>query len=59
VVADPGKLVDAVKAARERLPLLWQVYSSCTVEIENEGHPFGEDLPPEDKNALIAFLATL
>ena len=59
IAADPSKLLDAIKAARERLPLLWEVYSSCTEEIENAGHPFGENLSPADKNALIAFLATL
>ena len=40
-------------------PALWQVYSSCSAEIENDGHRFGEDLSEADKNALIAFLATL
>jgi len=35
------------------------VYSSCSTEIENDGHRFGEDLSEADKNALIAFLATL
>ena len=59
VLADPGRMVEAVKAARERLPLLWSVYSSCGEEIENGGHRFGEDLPEADKNALTAFLATL
>jgi hypothetical protein len=59
VILDPGRLGEAVKAARERLPILWQVYSSCTEETENRGHRFGEDLPETDKNALIAFLATL
>lgn len=59
IVADPGRLVEVVKAARARTPQLWRVYSSCTAEIENQGHRFGEDLPSADKNALIAFLATL
>ena len=58
-MADPGQLVEAVKAARQRLPLLWSHYSACTAEIENDGHRFGENLPEADKNALIAFLATL
>ena len=34
-------------------------YSSCTDLIENLGHPFGEGLSQADKNALIAFVATL
>ena len=59
IVADPARLVDVVKEARARTPALWQVYSSCSAEIENEGHRFGEDLSETDKNALIAFLATL
>ena len=58
-ISDPGSMVEAMKAARLRLPLLWSVYSSCTEEIENNGHRFGENLPETDKNALIAFLATL
>ena len=40
-------------------PKLLEVYSSCTAEVENAGHPFGETLPDADKKALIAFLATL
>jgi hypothetical protein len=59
IVLDPGKLVDAIHAASTRLPLLGEMYSSCTAEIENDGHRFGEDLSPADKKALIAFLATL
>ena len=59
IAVDPGSLVDVVKEARARTPSLWQVYSSCADEIENEGHRFGEDLPEADKKALIAFLATL
>ena len=59
IIHDPGKLVDAIKSARARLPLLGEVYSSCNAEIENDGHRFGEDLSPSDKKALIAFLATL
>lgn len=58
-IADPGRLVDAVKAARQRLPLVWTLYSACNAEIENNGHRFGENLAPTDKDALIAFLATL
>jgi hypothetical protein len=58
-IKDPGAMVEAVKAARARLPLMSRVYSSCTEEIENNGHRFGENLPETDKNALIAFLATL
>lgn len=59
IVSDPDRLIDVVKEARARTPALWQVYSSCSAEIENDGHRFGEDLPDADKKALIAFLATL
>ena len=58
IVSDPNQLVTQVKAARARTPALWQVYASCNVAIENDGHRFGEDLSAADKNALIAFLAT-
>jgi hypothetical protein len=55
ILKDPARLVDAV---RSHLRLV-EIYSSCTADIENEGHRFGEDLPENDKKALIAFLATL
>ncbi len=56
VLTDPSQLLTAVK---KRLPLLLQVYSSCTADVENGGHLFGTDLPDTDKKALTAFLATL
>lgn len=56
LIGQPNALVEALKA---RPYLIKQVYSSCTAEIENEGHRFGEDLSEADKKALIAFLATL
>jgi hypothetical protein len=59
IVSDPNRLVEVVKEARARTPALWQVYSSCSAEIENDGHRFGEDLSDADKRALTAFLATL
>jgi hypothetical protein len=34
-------------------------YSNSLTRIENLGHHFGADLPDRDKQALIAFLATL
>ncbi len=55
IAKDPEQLVDAVG----RYPRLVEAYSSCTADIENTGHRFGEDLPDADKKALIAFLATL
>jgi mono/diheme cytochrome c family protein len=56
VAGKPNGLVEALRA---RPYLIKHVYSSCTAEVENEGHRFGEDLSEADKNALIAFLATL
>ncbi|MHB8472547.1 MAG: cytochrome c [Gammaproteobacteria bacterium] len=56
IVTDPSQLLNAVK---KRLPLLLSVYSSCTADVENGGHLFGTGLPDSDKQALIAFLATL
>ena len=53
---DPG---NAVLAFQEGGRELSHVYSNSTAIVENEGHRFGEDLSPADKDALIAFLATL
>ena len=55
IAKDPEKLVDAIR----RYPRLIEIYSSCTADIENQGHPFGQDLTEQDKKALIAFLATV
>ncbi len=55
IAQDPEKLVDAIR----RYPRLLEIYSSCTADIENQGHPFGQDLSEQDKKALIAFLATV
>ena len=54
-----GKPSNLVTSLSKRPYLVKEIYSACTAEIENAGHRFGEDLSPEDKNALIAFLATL
>lgn len=56
VLRKPGDLIAAIG---KRLPLVLDVYSSCTADVENAGHRFGEDLPEADKNALTAFLATM
>lgn len=56
VIDDPAQLLIAVKA---HLPVLIEAYSSCTADVENDGHNFGADLSEPDKQALIAFLATL
>lgn len=49
----------SISIARDKLPLLSQLYSTCTSTVENAGHRFGEDLSADDKQALTAFLATL
>jgi hypothetical protein len=56
VLRNPKQLITA---AGKRLPVLLTLYSTCRAEVENAGHPFGENLSPEDKQALIAFMATL
>jgi hypothetical protein len=56
VVRRPERLVEV---ARPRLPTIKELYLSCSADGEADGHRFGESLPPEDKKALIAFLATL
>jgi hypothetical protein len=40
-------------------PDLSEVYSNSLMLREDAGHDFGQDLPDKDKQALIAFLATL
>jgi hypothetical protein len=45
-------------AAREAGPLL-ALYATCTADVENDGHRFGENLSVEEKKTLTAFLATL
>jgi hypothetical protein len=56
VVANPSKFVDVFISKRE---FLRKNYVTCMDEVENAGHPFGEDLSAADKKALTAFLATL
>lgn len=55
-IKDPKNFLAAV---RKQLPILLDVYSSCSADVENDGHRFGEDLTDQDKNALTAFVATL
>jgi hypothetical protein len=56
VLKHPSRFVDIL---REQRDFLSANYETCTQEIENEGHRFGEDLSEADKKALTAFLATL
>jgi hypothetical protein len=48
-----------IVADRDRLNLYLRAYSNNTAEMENDGHPQGSDLKEQEKNDLIAFLATL
>ena len=57
IVSSPDSVVSRI--GRDHLPFIQRMYSTSTVEIENEGHTFGSSLSPEDKKALTAFLATL
>jgi hypothetical protein len=56
VLKQPARFVDIL---REKRDFLAANYETCTQEIENEGHRFGEDLSEDDKKALTAFLATM
>jgi hypothetical protein len=47
------------EVGRQHLDFIRRHYSNSTAEVENEGHTFGQGLSARDKQALIAFLATL
>jgi mono/diheme cytochrome c family protein len=55
LVKQPELVIETLR----KHPKLLEVYSSCTADVENDGHRFGEGLPDADKKALIAFIATL
>jgi hypothetical protein len=55
MMEDPAALIETAR----KHPEVLRAYSSCTDQVENAGHRFGTGLPDADKNALIAFLATL
>jgi hypothetical protein len=59
VYADVVNGKSFVDAMMKRRNLLRERYWSCMEDFENRGHPFGTDLPEEEKRALTAFLATL
>ena len=52
LLANPKSLLEVGAELRE-------VYSNSRMLREDDGHRFGEDLSDKDKQALIAFLATL
>ncbi|WP_291997299.1 hypothetical protein [Candidatus Accumulibacter sp. ACC012] len=56
IIKNPSRFVEIL---REQRDFISANYQSCTEEIENQGHRFGEDLSEADKKALTAFLATL
>jgi hypothetical protein len=47
------------RIGRAHLPFIQRMYSNSTADVENDGHTFGRDLSQQDKQSLIAFLATL
>ncbi len=57
LLGDPGpKILDLVG---DQNAFVQRYYSNALEPIENAGHRFGEDLSDRDKQALIAFIATL
>jgi Mrp family chromosome partitioning ATPase len=57
LIARPGHItLDITQTERE---FIQKYYSNVLGRIENSGHRFGEGLSDRDKQALIAFLATL
>ena len=57
LATSPDTVIGRIGA--KHLPFIQKMYSNSTADVENEGHTFGATLPPQDKKALIAFLATL
>ena len=54
---DPESAIATI--GEKHLAFIQRMYSNSTVDVENEGHTFGQGLSPQDKKALIAFLSTL
>ena len=56
----PKHLTDGngYRIARADANQILRRYGNCTADVENAGHTFGGSLPPQDKKALIAYLAT-
>jgi len=52
----PGLTFDLTKASDD---FIQAYYSNVLGRVENGGHTFGKDLSDREKQALIAFLATL
>jgi hypothetical protein len=48
-----------IDISQEQSDFIQSFYSNALVRTENAGHEFGKDLSDADKQALIAFLATL
>ena len=54
---DPESAIAQI--GEEHLAFIQQMYSNSMVDVENDGHTYGQGLSAQDKKALIAFLATL
>jgi len=48
-----------VDISQEQSDFIQNFYSNVLVRVENAGHEFGKELSDREKQALIAFLATL
>jgi hypothetical protein len=48
-----------IDISQEQSDFIQSFYSNVLARIENAGHEFGKDLSEREKQALIAFLATL
>src|SRR5205085_12450756 len=57
LTAAPGKITIDITTAQNEF--IQRYYSNVLGRSENAGHRYGEDLAERDKQALIAFLATL
>jgi hypothetical protein len=57
IIAEPGPVI--LDLVGDVGAFVQRYYSNVLERIENAGHRFGEDLTDEEKQALIAFVATL
>jgi hypothetical protein len=57
IIAEPGPVI--LDLVGDVGAFVQRYYSNVLERIENTGHRFGEDLTDEEKQALIAFVATL
>ncbi len=57
IISQPGPVV--LDLVGDLGAFIQRYYSNLLARVENTGHPFGEDLSEREKQALIAFVATL